>query len=75
MTFKEYRDGKLDSDPNFDITKQIEPHDIEDQIFKMMLKGKTIETQDQAEAIVGRLNEVGLTTPSFPRHVWQVRAL
>ncbi len=49
------------------------PDDIETLIFDDMSKGRTLETMEEAQALVAALEQSGVSMPIFPPAVWAVR--
>ncbi len=70
--FKAYKQGKLDSDPNFRFEDHQCPENIEDEFFKMMVKGRVPQNRQEVVDLVKELEETGLTPPRFSKRVWGV---
>ncbi len=58
-------------DPSFD-SDQPWPEDIESDIWPSLDKGQTLESMEQAEALVNALEASGVGIPIFPPAVWAV---
>ncbi len=58
-------------DPNFD-GHQPFPEDIEGDIWPSLDKGRTLDSMEEAQALVHALDESGLSIPVFPPAVWAV---
>ncbi len=69
---KTFREGSYKDDEAFNHELHGRPENIEDLFFPMMVKGKVPESREEVEDLVNLLQETGLSTPVFSRHVWDV---